>query len=93
MVPTEKIERRVLPRLPDAALKLISAGRYSLYQITSNEIPSANYILRTGMNDFYFLSENGEEIRLQDSEDFQIKSEILFTDVEPPLPICNFIFK
>jgi hypothetical protein len=92
MVPTEKIEKRVLPCLPVAALLLISEGLYSLYEITSNKIPSAKYVLRTGMKDFYFLSEKGKEISLRSSEDFQIKSKILLTDVKPPLSICNSIF-
>lgn len=78
--------------MPASALQLINAGKYTLYQVSSDTLPHLSYLLRTGMSDFTCLSYNGETIDVSEVEtanDLVLHNKIVFSGVDSPLVALN----
>lgn len=92
MVITKKHSVNQFSWMPSSAFQLINAGKYTLYQVSSETFPHLSYLLRTGMNDFTCLSYNGETIDVSEIEtanDLVLHNKIVFSDIESPLVALN----
>lgn len=83
MIPTLNVSVKDFDWIPFSTLQLINIGRYTFYKIKIKEFPQIEYLLRTGMNDFYFLDQNGKTFEIKNiEENIELKNKIKFFNLE-----------
>lgn len=89
-VPSLKISKHELSKLPEEVLSLIAMGQYSLYRAEVKDYLNYRYVLRTGEREFFFLAADGEPIAPTGSEKFDIQEKVLVEDVSVKSVVPNF---
>ncbi len=81
MVPTVMLNKRCFRQLPDEALRLVGMGQYTLYRVKVAGRPEIQYVLRTGPQELFFLTEEGQPLALNEAVEFDIEEKISLEDV------------
>jgi hypothetical protein len=88
MIPTVSVDKDRLNKLPDAVLRLIGMGQYTLYQVGVDEQPLICYVLRAGEREVFFLQQDGEPVDCDPLLEFSIRGRVVINDVSftPVIP-------
>jgi hypothetical protein len=92
MLKTLSIPQVTLKSLPDDVLRLVSMGRYTLYQASSPSHPEIAYALRVSAKEIFALAGDGSPLECKDFSDIQVTGKVEIEDVPAPFVLSNFSF-
>jgi hypothetical protein len=92
MLETLSVPQVTLKNLPTEALRLVSMGRYTLYQASSLSKPDVAYALRVSAKEIFALSSDGSPLGYSDFSDFQVTGKVNIADAPAPFVLSNFSF-
>jgi hypothetical protein len=90
MLNTLSISKVALNNLPGDVLRLVSMGRYTLYQASSPSIPELAYALRVSAKEIFALASDGSPLECNDFSDIQVTGKVEIEDVPAPFVLSNF---
>ncbi len=94
MIHIKSVSKSQLNGLPVNVFRLIGLGKYTLYEVSDSENPQVFYALRTGAQEIFLLSENGEPLdRVPQAQgNFKIKGKVDIQDVPVIASVPNLCF-
>jgi hypothetical protein len=92
MLKTLSIPQVTLKNLPAEAMRLVSMGRYTLYQASSTSKPDVAYALRVSAKEIFVLSSDGSPLDCSDFSDIQVTGKVDIADAPAPFVLSNFDF-